>query len=202
MFKPNTYLHCSPANHDVLYFSVRTLRKQQSKPLIFFWIFFSTSITCVGAHALVTCCCKDYGKEVKSRKICWTHKSVDHRSQTNTVGSLIGRHANDSPSICLKRITEKITLTPSQKWPSLFWVTSTKASMRTGKDSLLADFVNFQVNARKKFASTLKAGMVTSLVYATDVISVKRPTNVTRIWDLMFQPLISMFGHITSPDSP
>ena len=52
--------------------------------------------------------------------------------------------------------------------------------MRTGKDSLLADFVNFQVNARKKFASTLKAGMVTSLVYATDVISVKRPTNVTR----------------------
>ena len=120
----------------------------------------------------------------------------------NTVGSLIDRHANDSPSICLKWITEKITLTPSQKWPSLFWVTSTKASMRTGKDSLLADFVNFQVNARKKFASTLKAGMVTSLVYATDVISVKRPTNVTRIWDLMFQPLISMFGHITSPDSP
>ena len=51
--------------------------------------------------------------------------------------------------------------------------------IRKGKDSLPADFVNFQVNARKKFGNMLKAGMVTSWAYGTDVISVRRLTNVT-----------------------
>ena len=37
-----------------------------------------------------------------------------------------------------------------------------KALTRKGKDSLAADFVNFQVNARKKFDNMLKAGTVTN----------------------------------------
>ena len=55
-----------------------------------------------------------------------------------------------------------------------------KALTRKGKDSLPADFVNFQVNARKRFGNTLKAGMVMSWAYDTDVISVRRPINVTQ----------------------
>ena len=52
--------------------------------------------------------------------------------------------------------------------------------IRKEKDSLPAGFVNFQVNARKKFGNMLKAGMVTSWGYGIGVISVRRLTNVTR----------------------
>ena len=56
-----------------------------------------------------------------------------------------------------------------------------KALIRKGKDSLPADFVNFQVNARKRFGNMLKAGTVMSWAYDIDVIFVRRPINVTPI---------------------